>query len=170
MVLNQLDSSFERWENWYAQLSTADQELRPAADKWTATEHLAHLILSSMGIISVLGKDKAVFAPFGKPDQSSRSVAELETLFSGMKGRKAPERFDPVIHEQSKTNVAQSWTMLRSKLNQRLAAQWAENDLDTYCLLHPRFGKLTLREMLIFMAYHNQHHLDLAQAQLRTSS
>ena len=39
-------------------------------------------------------------------------------------------------------------------------ARWPDRSLDRYQLPHPLLGKLTLREMLIFTAYHQMHHLE----------
>jgi hypothetical protein len=35
---------------------------------------------------------------------------------------------------------------------------WREDQLDAYLLPHPLLGKLTVREMLFFSAYHISHH------------
>ena len=48
--------------------------------------------------------------------------------------------------------------MIGEKYTERLG-NWSEKDLDKYKLPHPLLGKLTVREMLFFTIYHNEHHL-----------
>jgi hypothetical protein len=36
---------------------------------------------------------------------------------------------------------------------------WTETELDTKGIQHPLLGLLSAREMLLFMIYHDQHHL-----------
>lgn len=130
--------------------------------KWSIGENLEHLILSHRGIISVLGKPKAVFAPFGKADRPSGTYAALTDRYraklSG--GLTAPTKFSPdPAAPKSRAELLQNWQMLSQKLAARLPENWTEEDLDTYQLPHPAFGNLTVREMLFFIVFHNGHHL-----------
>jgi len=43
---------------------------------------------------------------------------------------------------------------------------WSELQMDRIRLPHPVLGKLSVREMLFFTLYHNQHHLDAAKRRL----
>jgi hypothetical protein len=36
--------------------------------------------------------------------------------------------------------------------------KFSEQDLDTLLVAHPLMGKMTLREMLMWNAYHTKHH------------
>jgi len=36
--------------------------------------------------------------------------------------------------------------------------KWREHDLDTYLLPHPLMGRMTIREIVIWTAYHTEHH------------
>jgi hypothetical protein len=49
---------------------------------------------------------------------------------------------------------------LKEKLIRKVLS-YREGKLDHYILPHPLLGKLTLREMLFFTIYHNEHHLNL---------
>ena len=47
------------------------------------------------------------------------------------------------------------------KEEKRLAKKiqkWTESDLDTYLLPHPLLGKMTIREIALWTAYHTEHH------------
>ena len=132
-------------------------------DKWSIGENLEHLILSHKGIISVTGKPKSIFAPFGKAERPSGTFSEITDRYhnklSG--GLKAPSKFSPDPDApKSKTELLAGWKMLSQKLAARLPENWTEADLDTYQLPHPAFGMLTMREMLYFIIFHNGHHLN----------
>ena len=49
------------------------------------------------------------------------------------------------------------------KQGEELAAivrNWSAEDLDNYLLPHPLLGKMLIREFLLWMIYHNYHHLN----------
>jgi len=43
---------------------------------------------------------------------------------------------------------------------QKVLEKWSEEDLDKYLIPHPLLGKLTIRELMLWMVYHHYHHLD----------
>jgi hypothetical protein len=43
---------------------------------------------------------------------------------------------------------------------------WSERQLDRIRLPHPVLGKLSVREMLFFTLYHNQHHIEAVKRRL----
>ena len=120
-----------------------------------------HLILSTMGIASALARPKEFFDRFGKPDQPSRSCEALyQEFFPFITGRKAPVNMTPDANApKSKEELLESWRMIRSKYSERLPANWQEEELDRHCVMHPAFGRITMREMLFFIIFHNEHHL-----------
>jgi hypothetical protein len=44
--------------------------------------------------------------------------------------------------------------------------RFTEDDLERYILPHPLLGKITLREMMYFTAYHVEHHQALTDRNL----
>ncbi len=150
--------------------SEAQFQHRPQGRKWSIAENIYHLMLSNRGIASALGKPKEFFVQFGKPDQPSRTYGELaDQYFHEIRGRQAPEAVRPKADEPlTKQQLLDSWQLITDKFEERLAL-WTEEELDRYVLPHLRLGKLTMREMLYFVIYHNKHHLSAMQRSLSGS-
>ena len=36
--------------------------------------------------------------------------------------------------------------------------KWSDKDLDTYLMPHPLMGRMTVREVVMWTAYHTEHH------------
>ena len=71
-------------------------------------------------------------------------------------GGRASKPFVPGVPR----NLKRVYTRLEhtvDRLNRRID-RFSESELDTLILPHPLLGKLTLREMLYFTAYHADHH------------
>ena len=67
-----------------------------------------------------------------------------------------------------KINASDKGTSLKNFKNQNeklctALMKWDDAKLDNYLLPHPLLGKLTLREMMFFTVYHNEHHLKIMQ-------
>lgn len=154
-----LDQSYATIETLITAISDDVFHFKPG-EKWSIGEHLEHLVLSTMGIASVLARPKAVFVHFGKPDKPSRSYEDLrEKYFVLIQGRKAPANLSPDENApKSKEELLQSWQLIRQKMNTRLPEHWIDAQLDEHCLLHPAFGKMNVREILFFTIFHNYHH------------
>ncbi len=157
-----LYSSFSAVDS-VASAATEDQfHYRPQGIKWSMGENLDHLVRSSMGLASALGRPKDFFAQFGAPDQPSRPYPELANrYFVNMRGAKSLPNFAPDPNSpKTREELLNSWEMICEKFEDRLEQYWTEEELDQYVLQHPRFGKLSMREMLCFTIYHNYHHLE----------
>ena len=42
--------------------------------------------------------------------------------------------------------------------------KWNDTDLDTYLLPHPLLGRMTIREIMMWNAYHTEHHYNILKA------
>ncbi len=134
-------------------------------EKWSVGENVDHLVRSTMGIASILGRDKTFFQQFGAPDRPSFSYPDISAqYFSLIQGRTAPANVTPdAANPTSQAALRESWATIRTKIKERLAANWTEEELDQHLLPHPAFGKLTMREILYFVIFHNYHHLHAMQ-------
>ena len=99
---------------------------------------------------------------FGVSNRPSRSYDELVKKYlmrlEGKKDYIMPKAFAPDgIPLKSKQKSLDRLERLIKKLAGRIE-RISEDELDTYILPHPVLGKLTLREMLYFTAYHAAHH------------
>ena len=100
---------------------------------------------------------------FGKTNRSSKTFDGLVEKYKSklLAGGKARGRFVPpaVLYDQ-KNKLMAEYKHLEEKLIKKIN-RWREEELDYYVLPHPLLGKRTLREMLFFTIYHNEHHLEL---------
>ena len=132
--------------------------------KWTVGQNLDHLIRSLSPVNQALLLPSFVLRMmFGKPNRSGRNYQELVDRYHQKlsAGGRASGRFIPpaVLWEQKESKVT-DFNLQKDKMIKRLGS-WNEEQLDQYLLPHPLLGKITIREMLFFSAYHIQHHLHL---------
>lgn len=135
-------------------------------EKWSIGENLEHLILSYVGVASVLKQPKTIFKNFGTPKGPSRTYDGLYQTYKNVlaNGQKAPSAFSPKDDSiKTKQELLESWQMIIHKLEQRVNNFWTEEDLETYALPHPALGILTVREMLYATIFHTKHHLESMQ-------
>ncbi|NIG53257.1 DinB family protein [Chitinophaga sp. Cy-1792] len=135
--------------------------------KWSAGQQLDHLTKSVRPVCNALGFPRFALRYFGLAQQPSRSYDMMVSHYQQKlaDGATATIPYQPgVIYNAQRFPLVQSFINQKNKLEDRLK-DWSENDLDKYRLPHPILGKLTIREMLYFTAYHNQHHLEKLQDQ-----
>lgn len=129
--------------------------------KWTAGQQLEHIVKSIRPVTLAFA-----FPPFllrmifGKANRSSRTFAALVERYQQKLagGGKAPSVFIPMpVPVSGKDKLAKQLQSLVDSLIDRAGA-FSETQLDSLILPHPLLGKLTLREMLYFTAYHVEHH------------
>ncbi|MBL0883625.1 MAG: DinB family protein [Chitinophagaceae bacterium] len=141
----------------------SDRELLYAPkDKWNAIQQLDHLIKSVAPVNMAMGLPKFVLSwKFGIANRPSRSYEALVDRYhiKLQAGGRASGAFIPPL-QIDPVNKEVLLKKLQSIVQQlvRKTQKQSEVSLDRYILPHPLLGKLTLREMLYFTAYHASHH------------
>lgn len=160
-LISLLETKHEAFIQLMEGLSTADFE-KQVAGKWTPGQQLEHILRSVSPVslaFSLPGFLLHIF--FGKANRPSRSYEELVAKYHAalQKGGKASGRFavKNLVPIQNRNSLLTALKRTVLQLS-RLSATKSEAALDAYILPHPLLGKLTLREMLYFTAYHVQHH------------
>lgn len=131
--------------------------------KWSVGQNLEHLIRSLSPVNLALRLPRFILRMlFGKPNRASRSYLEVVDRYRQRlaAGGKASGRFIPPKVSVTKKNEKLLAINREKELMIRRVNAWSEQELDQYLLPHPLMGKLTMREMLFFSAYHIQHHLN----------
>lgn len=131
--------------------------------KWSIAEKLDHLIQSTKPIASVLKKNKLILLGFGISFSGSESFETLKSnyhlkLSQGLAPANGGGFVSKNVESISKEEFLENWNLIGSKFPSRID-QWSESSLDRFRLPHPLLGKLTVREMLFFTVFHNEHHL-----------
>jgi hypothetical protein len=132
--------------------------------KWTAGQQLDHIHRSTSPVLLALSLPKFMLKLlFGKSNRPSKTYDALIEKYNNAltKGGKASGRFIPkAVGFNDKQRLITALTKTINQLSSK-TENLTELELDTYILPHPLLGKLTLREMLYFTAYHVKHHHDL---------
>ena len=145
------------------QLNDADLCFAPEG-KWTAAQQLDHIVRGVSPVNMAMGVPKFVLKwKFGVANRPSKSFDALIEKYTRklQEGGKASGRFvPPAISADQKERLIKKLNGLVEHLCGR-TENYSEEALDKYILPHPLLGKLTLREMLYFTAYHVEHHRHL---------
>ncbi|MFT5166323.1 MAG: hypothetical protein ACI8P3_001554 [Saprospiraceae bacterium] len=164
-IIKQIQLAYQEVTSFVINLDQKSFKYNPG-EKWSVSDQLEHLILSSKGVPSALNMSKLKLMIFGKSKTGSRSYDELFGSYKDVlnTGTKAPPKYSP---DQEKTwtreELLANWKMIEDKFSDRIA-NWSEKDLDSYCLPHPALGKVTMRETLLFTIFHTNHHLKSMKA------
>ena len=139
--------------------------------KWSAGQQLDHIIKAVSPVNMAMGLPKFVlkwrFGTANRPSKPYEQLVEKYTL-KLKEGGRATGRFIPAtVGAENKEVLLIKLSALVNKLS-RITQKNSEEALDQYILPHPLLGKLTLREMLYFTAYHVEHHRQLVENGLQT--
>jgi len=132
-----------------------------ANDKWSASQQLDHIIRAVQPVVLAFTLPPFVLKIFfGSANRSSKTYDALVEKYKSKlaAGGKASGRFVPgkLTYAQKNSSIKKVIDLV-SSLNQKVERK-TEAELDQLILPHPLLGKLTLREMLYFTAYHAEHH------------
>jgi hypothetical protein len=138
--------------------------------KWNAAQQMEHVYLCLRPIVLAFRLPK--FMPkllFGKANRESKSYEVLVQAYQNklQQGGKAPEVFvpkSPATLRATQKRIQQVKGLVKTLVLQ--INKHSESELDQMILPHPLLGKLTLREMASFAAYHVAHHHKQVEANL----
>ncbi|MBL7851168.1 MAG: DinB family protein [Cyclobacteriaceae bacterium] len=130
-----------------------------APGKWSPAQQAEHLVKSVRPVTLAFTLPKFLLPLiFGRSNRPSRTFDELVARYQAKltAGGRASNPFIPGIPR----NLDRVYRRLGRTVDQlrRRIDRFTESELDTLILPHPLLGKLTLREMLYFTAYHAKHH------------
>lgn len=154
----------------YINTCTRDRFEAQPRSKWSSGQNLDHLIRAIKPLQAAYSLPKFFLRLFfGKSNRPSRPYDELVAKYKAKlaAGGKASGRYiPPIVLFEQKMNLIRKYTMQKEKLIEKIKRQ-KEGDLDAFILPHPLLGKVTMREMLFFTIYHNEHHLELLKARMQ---
>ncbi|MCC6144188.1 MAG: DinB family protein [Candidatus Hydrogenedentes bacterium] len=133
------------------------------AGKWSAGQHLDHLLKSTKPVLLALRLPRLVprllFGTAKRPGETNAIIVGKYQKVLQDGGKASGPFIPPGVGEADKARLIGSYRKLSGKLAAAVRV-YPEAALDTLVLPHPLLGKLTLREMLYFTAYHTAHHLE----------
>ena len=148
--------------NWLASHDDKRWEMGPEG-KWTTGQQALHLLQSIKPLNNAMSMPKFLLKfKFGKANRGIRDFdaivkryqerlieAEGKT-FKGSQNMKAPKLKD-------KAFILNRLEVENKKLQYK-TQKWKDKDLDNYILPHPLMGKMPVREIVMWTAYHVEHH------------
>jgi hypothetical protein len=162
-IIQTLEKHYQQLENWLNKQPLEQFSISPIEGKWSTGEHIDHLIRGTQPLNQALRMPKlAIRTMFGKPNREGRNYEELVAKYLSKlsEGGRATGAFVPKnIAKDKKAALMATLQEEKAKL-QNIISKWEDRDLDNYLLPHPLLGKLTVREMLYFIVYHTEHHLN----------
>lgn len=132
--------------------------------KWSTGQHVIHLVQSTKPLVRALGLPNFILKwKFGTSNRPSRTFLETTNRYEEKltQAKGFVSRFSanmPTTSVSDSQNWLETFSKLNNKLNRKIA-NLSSKHLDTIILPHPLMGKITLREILMWNAYHTEHHL-----------
>jgi len=167
-LLYQIKINHEIFSDYILSLSEEEYNFAPEG-KWSAGQQLDHIIRSVRPLAKALILPEFIFKIlFGKTNRASKNYESLILKYKAKlaSGGSASGPFIPSVQlYQFRNKQLFKLNILKKKLLKR-SSSFSETQMDRIVLPHPLLGKVSLREMLYFTAYHVLHHHDLTKQYL----
>ena len=134
-------------------------------EKWTTGQHILHLINSLQLLNNALSYPKFIlkykFGTCNRPLRDYKTVAKKynEKLEKNQdRARKFNQKLKkPLLEERER--LLTKFQIQQKKLQYK-TKKISDKNLDTLVIPHPLMGKMTIREIIMWTAYHTQHHTE----------
>jgi len=170
-IISLLNNSHQNFAHFLASLDAQNFLFAPEG-KWSAGQQLSHIIKSVAPVNMAMQLPLFIIKwKFGVANRPSKTYEALVAKYNDKLqagGRATAQFIPPIVAFSEKEQLLHKLNTLNKKLCSKVNSA-TETTLDIYILPHPLLGKLTLREMLYFTAYHAQHHQALIQQALATN-
>jgi uncharacterized damage-inducible protein DinB len=147
--------------SFLGQLSLAEQS-ENIEGKWSISQNMDHLCKVLVPVNKALSKPKFLLRfAFGKPNREGRDYDALVKRYheKSQGPAKAPEVYSAKESKHLNSEVLlEDYKALIQKFLRIVDRKWTEKQLDSYLLVHPLLGKITIRELLYFVHFHTDHH------------
>ena len=163
-IVKLLDKKHQQLFDWLAMQQLEKWELGPK-EKWTTGEHIVHLIQSMKPLNYALRYPKFLLKwRFGVNNRTSRNYDDVCKRYKE-KLIEAEGLVSPFSKNMQTPKVAEKQTIIEklAKENEILKnrfLKWNDEKLDELLLPHPLMGKMTVREIVMWTAFHTQCHLE----------
>lgn len=137
--------------------------------KWNTGEHIVHLIQSEKALNKALRIPKFYLKyKFGTNNRDNRTYQQIVKKYQDKLAANpgvvaAISQNMPSITIDSKASYITKLDKEKETLIKKFR-KWTESDLDTYLLPHPLMGRMTIREIVSWTAYHTEHHYNILRS------
>ncbi|MCB0840049.1 MAG: DinB family protein [Bacteroidetes bacterium] len=162
-IQNAIAQKYDEFAQWIADQPDDHFDQGPEG-KWSTGQHLGHLIQGTNPLNMALNMPRvALKMQFGKPNRPVRSYDEVVQRYLDRLAQAGTISNNPYgpkpVSRDDKGKMLDDFLTGKEKLVKNIG-KWNEEQLDDYLLPHPLMGKMLVREVLFFMVYHTEHHLN----------
>ena len=162
-IIELLERKYRDLYTFLEQQSTDKWEQGPDG-KWTTSQHILHLIQSAYYLNKGLSYPKFVLRyKFGKSNRTPRGydaiIKRYNERLEGVKGITfGPSKNMRVPTLEERSDLIDQLKTHENKLK-KIVLKWKDTHLDNLLLPHPLMGRMPVREIIMWSAYHVEHHL-----------
>ncbi len=161
-IADLLEDKYQTLISWLEQQDNEQWEVGPE-DKWTTGQQALHLLQSIKPLNTALSLPK--FLLKYKYGVTNREVRDFDAVVKRYQERLPEAKGFTFKGSQSmKTPKLQDKNYLITRLKvenkklQHKVKKWKDKDLDNLILPHPLMGKMPVREIVMWSAYHVEYH------------
>jgi hypothetical protein len=165
-IIKLLETKEDSLKSLFANQPDHFWEVHPE-DKWTAGQHVIHLVQSSTPLLKALKLPNFILKwKFSTSNRPSRTYEEVIHRYEEKLAAAGPGVVGPFSRKMPDSPASEShqWLSKLSDLNKginNITKKLSNKELDTILLPHPLMGKMTLREILMWNTHHLQHHINV---------
>lgn len=137
--------------------------------KWTTGQQVLHLLQSIKPINDALSMPKFfIKLKFGKANRAVRDYDSIVNRYHERLKEAEGKTFKASQNMKIPTLKEKKYLLNRlqvenKKLQYKILKRWNDTQLDTMVLPHPLMGKMPIREIVMWTAYHIEHHTKILQ-------
>lgn len=164
-IADLIEEKYQVLFDWLNQQPAENWETGPEG-KWTTSQHILHLVNSLQLLNNALSYPRFFLKyKFGLSNRPSRSYEEVVKKYQD----KLVENLDKSIefNKDLKSPLLKDKPRLMTRLQiqhkklQYKTRKISDFNLDTLVIPHPLMGKMTVRELIMWAAYHTEHHTSI---------
>lgn len=166
-IVDLLEEKHQKLFNWLKN-QPKDSFKKGPEGKWTTGQHIEHLVDSIQQLNKALS-----FPPFllkSKFGKSNREVRNYDDIVKRYQDKLAANQerareFNSNVKTPTEKKYKQLLTTLeiQNKKLQYKTQKWKDKNLDNLILPHPLMGKMPIRELIMWTAYHTEHHAKILE-------
>lgn len=163
-IIKLLEKNHQELFEWLGDSPDEKWEKGPKG-KWSTGQHIQHLVNSLLLLNKALSYPKFIlkykFGVCNRPLRNYKTVVNkyIEKL---EKNQDRAKVFNEKLHKPSikqRDSLLTQFQIQQKKLQYK-TKKISDKKLDTLVIPHPLMGKMTLREIIMWTAYHTEHHTE----------
>lgn len=157
-----LEEKHQELFNWLNQQEGNFWEKGPEG-KWTTGQHIQHLVDSIKKLNHALSFPSFMLkSKFGKSNRELRTYEQVVKKYQDklVDNKEKAQKYNSALETPSKKkfkSLVKTLNVQNKKLQYK-TNKMSDNKLDSLILPHPLMGKMPLREIIMWTAYHTEHH------------